>query len=62
MLAQIKSIAFAPNPGYSVEIISAQTLFAVVLAVFLFGSPLTYVKIIGIVLTLAGVALIAIER
>ncbi|KHO49849.1 MAG: hypothetical protein QT02_C0003G0039 [archaeon GW2011_AR9] len=55
-----KSIALAPNPAYSTTIISLQVLLIALASVFLFGSELSLVKGIGIMLAIVAGILLAL--
>ncbi len=53
-----KSIAIAPNPGYSAAIVSLQLVLIAVASFFLFKSELTVTKGVGIILAIiAGILL-----
>jgi len=56
----IKSINLAPNPGYSVAIFSSNFVLLTIVSVFVFGSSLTFVKVLGILATLIGLVLLSI--
>lgn len=61
-LFMVRAIAQAPNPGYAMAIIGLQALPVLILSVFLFGSELTMVKGFGVLLSIAGVVLLMIDR
>lgn len=56
----LKSVKLAPNPGYSVVIYSASGVLVTLAAVLLFKSPLTVPKLIGVLTTFLGLALISL--
>jgi drug/metabolite transporter (DMT)-like permease len=58
----LKSIAAAPNPGYSLIISKSYVVFTAVASVFIFGSPLTLRSMLSIILIVAFSALIIINK
>lgn len=54
----VKAYATAPNPGYPYAIISCTVIVLSITSFFLFGSSLSPIKILGIVLCLVGASLI----
>jgi drug/metabolite transporter (DMT)-like permease len=59
-LFSVRAVATAPNPGYAVAVVSLQGLVVTLIAAGLFGASLTWVKMIGVALCCAGVALLVI--
>jgi drug/metabolite transporter (DMT)-like permease len=59
-LFSVRAVTSAPNPGYAVALVSLQGLVVTLVAAALFGASLTWVKMIGVVLCCAGVALLVI--
>ncbi len=55
----IKSINLAPNPGYSVAIYSANFVLLSIVSIFVFNSPLTATKFLGVLATLIGLILLS---
>lgn len=55
-----KSIALAPNPGYSATIVSLQLAIIAIASFFLFGSELTLLKGAGIFLAIVAAVLLAL--
>lgn len=55
-----KSIALAPNPGYSATIVSLQLAIIAIASFFLFGSELTLLKGTGILLAIVAAVLLAL--
>ena len=61
-LFMVRAIAEAPNPGYAMGVIGAQAVVVTIGAIVLFGSEFSFVKGIGIALTVIGAALLGFER
>lgn len=59
-LFSIRALSEAPNPGYASAIIGAQALVITLVAVFLFGSEITWLKTLGVLFCVLGVILIVI--
>lgn len=59
-LAAVRAVALAPNPGYAVAIFGLQALVVTVVSMMLLGASLSWVKICGVLLCSAGVALLVI--
>ena len=59
-LLYVKSIALAPNPGYSAAIIGMQLVFITLASVFLFGSELSLQKGVGIFFGLLAIVLLSL--
>ena len=55
-----KSMRTAPNPGYSATIYSANFVLLAIVSMFLFGSPFSFIKFLGILATLVGLVLLSI--
>ncbi len=51
----LDSMKLSPNPGYSLAIISLNTILVAIASVFLFGSEVTLTNGIGLLLAVAGV-------
>jgi drug/metabolite transporter (DMT)-like permease len=62
MLTQIRAINLAPNAGYAVAIISAQTIVTALGAYLIFGASLSVMKFTGILVTLLGVFIISYSK
>lgn len=56
----VKGLSSAPNPGYALAIVNANVILVTIGAFFLFGSEITFVKGIGIVLSLLGIILLGL--
>ena len=56
----IKSVATAPNPGYSLAIAAAHVFLVAILSIFLFKSQITLAKGVGLLLTVIGVILLGL--
>ncbi|MBI2672552.1 EamA family transporter [Candidatus Woesearchaeota archaeon] len=56
----VKSIAIAPNPAYSIAIISLQTILVAVGSYFIFNSQLTVINLLGVVLGLIAIILLSL--
>ena len=61
-LFMVRALAEAPNPGYAMGVIGAQAVFVTLGAIVLFGSEFSLVKGLGIMLTVAGAALLGFDR
>ena len=59
-LFQVKSIGLAPNPAFSIAIISLQTILVAVGSYFIFNSNLTLLNGIGIVLGVIAIVLFSL--
>lgn len=57
-LALYKGAYLAPNPGFATAVGSVQVILVVIAAAYLFGSPMTFLKVCGVVLVIAGVVLL----
>lgn len=58
----LKSIEYAPNPGYSLILSKSYVVFTSIAAVFLFDSPLSFKSIIAILMIIVFSALIMIQQ
>lgn len=58
----LKSIEYAPNPGYSLVISKSYVVFTTIAAIFLFRAELTIVSALAILLIVASSAMISIDR
>lgn len=56
----IRSIATAPNAGYPIAVTSAQVALVAVASAVLFQAELSPLKIVGVVLCLAGVVAVSL--
>jgi drug/metabolite transporter (DMT)-like permease len=59
-LFSIRAVTEAPNPGYAVALVGLQGAVVTLIAAGVFGASLSWVKMIGVVLCCAGVALLVI--
>jgi drug/metabolite transporter (DMT)-like permease len=59
-LYMVRSIGAAPNPGYAMAIVGAQAVVVTLAAILLFGSALSWLKALGVLLSVAGVGLLAL--
>ena len=57
-LCAVRAVALAPNAGYAVAIFGLQALVVTIVSVMLLGATLSGVKLIGVLLCFAGVALL----
>ena len=55
-----RSIAEAPNPGYTTAVVGCSSLVVLLGAILLFGAPLSAGKVFGMILCLAGVVLLSL--
>src|SRR5215203_3822196 len=60
-LYAVRAVAQAPNPGYAMALVGLQALVVTLVSVGLFGASLSWMKIAGVVLCLAGVSLLVIK-
>ncbi len=58
----LMSIAYAPNPGYSLVLSKSYVVFTTVAAIFLFGSTLTVRSAVAIILIVACSAMMSIDK
>lgn len=56
----LRAFAAAPNPGYSQAIVSGALVVLTLVSYFIFGSDISALKFLGILLTISGIALISI--
>lgn len=56
----VLAVKNAPNPGYAATLKATQMALVTLAAPLLFRSELTFVKLVGVALVLAGVAVIAL--
>ena|SRR3989344_1483805 len=59
-LFQVKSIGLAPNPAFSIAIISLQTILVAVGSYFIFNSTISLLNGVGIVLGIIAIVLLSI--
>ncbi len=57
---QITAIDIAPNPGYATALTATQIIFITVASALLLGTAIGPAQFIGVVLVVAGVALISV--
>ena len=60
-LYMVRALTHAPNPGYAMAVIGLQALPVALAAVLLFGSEFSWIKAAGVVLSIAGVALLLVD-
>ncbi len=51
---QVKSYSEAPNPGYASTLVATQLILITLFSVLLFQSELSWVKVLGIAVVIAG--------
>ena len=61
-VASLRSIEYAPNPGYSLVLSKSYVVFTTIFSVIFFSSPLTVQKALAILLIIFFSALIMINR
>jgi len=61
-VTSLKSIKYAPNPGYSLIISKSYVVFTVIIAVIFFNSPLTIKSIFAILIIIGFSALVVIGK
>ena len=59
-LFQVKSIGLAPNPAYSIAIISSQTILVAIGSYFLYNSQISIMNAIGILLGIVAIVLLSL--
>ena len=57
-LFAVRAVSLAPNAGYAVAIFGLQALVVTTVSVLLLGSSLSWIKMAGVLLCFAGVALL----
>ena len=60
-LYMIRAIGQAPNPGYAMAVIGLQALVVTVASILLFGSEFSWLKGLGVVLSVVGVGLLTLD-
>lgn len=60
-LYMVRALDRAPNPGYALAVVGLQALVVTLGAVLLFGSEFSWLKALGVVLSICGVALLMLE-
>lgn len=58
----LKSIEYAPNPGYSLIISKSYVVFTAIASIFIFNAPLTVKSVIAIICIIGFSALITIDK
>ena len=53
-ISQIKALKTCPNPGYVSAIVALQSLTILILSFIIFGSPIVWQKLIGMIILLGG--------
>lgn len=61
-LLMVRAMDLAPNPGYAIAVIGAQAIVVTIGSIALFGSGVSSLHGVGIVLSIVGVALLAVAR
>lgn len=56
------SIIKSPNPGFSGAIKNVNILLITIFSVLILGSPLSFIKLVGVLLVIIGVAVVIIEK
>jgi drug/metabolite transporter (DMT)-like permease len=59
-LYAVRAVALAPNPGYANALIGLQALIVTAASVVLLGATLSWVKLVGVMLCVAGAALLVL--
>lgn len=59
-LFSLRALSGAPNPGYAVTLVSLNVVVVTLVSVALFGSELSYLKGLGVVLCVIGGLLVAL--
>lgn len=59
-LFQVKSIALAPNPAYSIVIISLQTILVALGSYLFFNSSITLTNLFGLILGIVAIILLSL--
>lgn len=59
-LCSVRAVTAAPNPGYAVALVSLQGAVVTLLAAGLVGASFTWIKMIGVALCCAGLALLVL--
>ena len=59
-LFAVRAVTTAPNPGYAVTLVSLQGAVVTAIAAGLLGASLSWMKLLGVALCCAGVALLVI--
>jgi drug/metabolite transporter (DMT)-like permease len=59
-LCSLRAMSAAPNPGYASAISGVHALVVTLISLFAFGVAVSWTKLLGVVLCVAGVALLVI--
>jgi uncharacterized membrane protein len=59
-LFAVRAMALAPNPGYALAIASLNSLLVTLLSTVILGASLAWMKLLGVVLCVAGIALLVL--
>ena len=59
-LFSLRAMAGAPNPGYASAISGVHALVVTVCSIFIFGIAVSWLKLLGVVLCVLGVALLVV--
>ena len=59
---QTRALTEGPNPGYATAIVGCQSVILVLASVYLFGSHISAVKLIGVGLCIAGVFVLSLSN
>ena len=57
-LCAVRAVSLAPNAGYAVAIFGLQALVVTIVSVVALGGSLSWLKVVGVLLCFAGVALL----
>jgi drug/metabolite transporter (DMT)-like permease len=60
-LYMVRALDQAPNPGYAIAVVGLQALVVTLGGVVLFGSEFSWVKALGVTLSICGVALLMLD-
>lgn len=59
-LAVIKGVEIAPNPGYVMAVFSANAIIVTVLSPFIYGSEISPMNLLGVVIVVFGISLLVL--
>ena len=60
-LYMVRALGEAPNPGYAMAIVGVQAVVVTLASIVLFGSEFSWLKALGVALSVLGVALLTLD-
>ena len=60
-LYMVRALGEAPNPGYAMAIVGVQAVVVTIASIALFGSEFSWLKALGVALSVIGVAVLTLD-